>query len=58
MTKPSKPIHHEDAHPKRANMDEESQIDEDLEETFPASDATVNGGTTKIGNDGKEKGDV
>jgi hypothetical protein len=47
-----------DIHPERAKLDEESRIDEDLEETFPASDATVNGGVTKIGRDGEEKGDA
>lgn len=47
---------HHDPHPDRARLDQEHRLDEDLEETFPASDAPSLGGSTKIGNDGKEKG--
>ena len=44
----------QDHSPDREDLDEENRIDKDLQETFPASDPPATGGTTKIGNDGKE----
>jgi hypothetical protein len=39
---------------KPADEKTEHQVDEAVEDTFPASDAPSHGGTTKLGDDGKE----
>lgn len=45
-----------DPHPERAQHDEEERLDEDIEQTFPASDAPALGGVTKITGSGEEVG--
>ncbi|MGI4983618.1 MAG: hypothetical protein ACRYGL_09895 [Janthinobacterium lividum] len=56
MTEPTKQPEPKDTNPERASLDDDSRLDKDLEETFPASDAPATGGITKIGTDGEEKG--
>lgn len=43
-------------HPARAQKDVEERVDDDVENTFPASDAAATSGVTKISNDGQEIG--
>lgn len=56
MTEPIQQPEPKDTNPERASLDDDSRLDKDLEETFPASDAPATGGITKIGTDGEEKG--